>query len=149
MLSRGVCVLRTREQLDPFIVDALSFGHVAYDRDRQGGLVINLQRTQTDLGRKFAAVFTPAGQGLASTHRAWPWRQLIGSAQPRVAGSKAPRDERFDGLAKQFVARVAEQPLCLSVHQADPTPSIHNHERVRRRLEYGLHEGITTHFGRQ
>ena len=73
----------------------------------------------------------------------------IRSAQPRVAGPKAPRDQRFDRGAKQLIARVAEQPLCLSVHQADPTVGIHNHERVQCRRQCALQERITAaHLGR-
>ena len=52
-----------------------------------------------------------------------------------MLGPKALRHQHLDELAKELRALVPEQSLGLGVHEDDASGVVHDHDRVRRRLQ--------------
>ena len=79
--------------------------------------------------RRRASSSSPAPIGRTSARAVYPSRLATCPARTALG------HENLDGLADQFVALVAEQPLGLTVDQDDPAVTVDDHHGVRRRLE--------------
>jgi hypothetical protein len=55
---------------------------------------------------------------------------------------ESDRDEPLDWLAEEFLARVAEHPFDLAVHEDDPPVGIGHEQAARRRLHRGTKVGL-------
>src|SRR5207248_2734505 len=96
---------------------------------------LRLERTETDLDRKFAAVFSEPEELEAGPHR--PQFGIRKIAGP-VFGMLFPKtlgDEQFDPLPNELVARISKKALRLRVDEVDASVAPHDDHGVGRRLE--------------
>ena len=64
--------------------------------------------------------------------------EIVAGAMSGVRVAIAIGHEHFYGLPDELTLCVAEERLELVVHQRDHAVAVHDHRRVRRRLEQGL-----------
>ena len=122
----------------------LAVGDVADDGgDEQ--LIARLERTQADLDGKQAAILALRDEVEANAHRS---RMRLGEVPATVTimqPAQALGYQHLDRPADHLATIIAEEPLHLRVHDVDLALSIHDHDRIRRRLEQALELGLTCH----
>ena len=130
-VKRGLIELLTRAQR---VVSALAVGNIA-DGGRDEHSFRGLERTETDLDGKLAAVFALRQQLLPKPHRACLRRCDEAFHVLGVAAAVACRHQHFHPLAKQLLAPISEEPPGLRIGQHDDALAICDDHRVRCRLE--------------
>ena len=115
---RSVRPFRLFFGLVQFALDELAIGRITDCRHREGSLV-RLKRAEPNLQWKFLAIFTLSGQIKPGSHRPGVWiLEKVGS-MPRMLAPEAFRNQDLDVFPEQFLALIAEDFLCLRIHQHD------------------------------
>ena len=114
---------------------ALTGGDVHHGREHEEALV-GLDRVQPDLDRDLDAVLAEAVQLPPRSHR--PSLRVGEEVGPedRMPVAEPFRDQVLDGLVQHLLARVAEQPLGLPIHEHDLARAVHHDHAARRRLHH-------------
>src|SRR5712664_323886 len=86
--------------------------------------IFGFERAQADLDRKLGAVLSQAVKIQVRTHGSGARIRIEARPTTWVVVAESLRHQEFHPLSNQFVARVAEQFLSLSIDQLDPTVAI-------------------------
>src|SRR5271167_3612748 len=82
---------------------------------------------QTDVDRKFAAIFAPTIQLQAEAHRAYLWGPHIRVPMAEMERVKPLWEQAFQLLTNQLLARVAKEHFDLLIDQGNaPLPIYHD-----------------------
>ena len=115
------------------LLDLTPCGDVDHRREHEGA-VRGVDRVEADLHGEHRPVATPAEQVQTRAHGARLWDAHERLTLPGVSGPQVRGKQQVDGFSDQLVARVAELPFELLVHQHDAAVRPHDQDPAGQRL---------------
>src|SRR5208283_3543139 len=96
---------------------------------------MHMNHVETDLGGKFAAVFSASGNLHPAAHHAGSWRRKKSAAMRLVAFAEALRQQDFYRLTDEFHFVVAKQLLRARIQLTNHPGAVRRDNSLDRRLE--------------
>ena len=124
LFNAAICALAAQGLFGP-----VALGNITNHAGHQQALP-SLERAQTHLGRKLAAVLATSHQRVTSTDRARARGGGVAGAMLHMARAQLLGQQQVDRLAKQLVAPVAKQQLGLVVDDHNLALAVDDYDRV-------------------
>ena len=111
-------------------------GRDVHDGGQDERPVLARNRAQSDFSGELSPVLATGGDLPSEAHGAGARSSEISLPMPGVIAARPFWHQDLDRLARQFLACVAEEPLCLRVDQQHPAFAVHQHDSAWR----GFHD---------